>query len=70
MGNMQTSYPPRRTGLIWPAVLITLGLILLLDQLVPGLNFGRTWPLILVVIGVMSLVDSSRPPRPPEGPRI
>ena len=51
----------RHRSLAGPAVLVTLGVIFLLDNLhnhwwnVPG--FGRTWPLILLVIGVLKLVE-------------
>ena len=53
-----------------PVVLITLGMMFLLDQFIPGWNIGRTWPVLLVVVGVLKLVDSSRPPRPPRGPEM
>ena len=42
----------------------------LLDQLVPGFGIGRTWPAFLIVLGVLKLVGLTRPPRPPEGPRV
>lgn len=51
----------RHRSLSGPAVLVTLGVIFLLDNLhnhwwnVPG--FGRTWPLILLVIGILKLVE-------------
>ena len=61
---------PRRTSMTGPVVLIALGLMLLLDQVVPGWSFGKTWPVLLVVIGVTKLINVSQPPRPPEGPRI
>ena len=53
-----------------PVLLIVGGIMLLLDQLVPGWGIGKTWPALLVVIGVLKLLDVTRPPRPPEGPRI
>jgi len=62
--------PYYRGGLIWPVILITLGIMLLAEQFLPGWGFSRTWPVLLVVIGVVKLIDSGRPPRPPEGPRI
>ena len=71
--HMDSTRPPvtrRRSGLTWPVVLITLGVILLLDQFVPGWGIGRTWPVLLVAIGVVKLLESGRPPRPPEGPRV
>lgn len=70
---MDSTTPPvtrRRSGLTWPVVLITLGVILLLDQFVPGWGIGKTWPVLLVAVGVVKLLESGRPPRPPEGPRV
>jgi hypothetical protein len=67
---METASNPRRSSITGPVVLITLGLMLLVDQIVPGWGFGRTWPLLLVVIGVLKLIDVAQPPRPPEGPRV
>ncbi|MGA3167060.1 MAG: DUF5668 domain-containing protein [Terriglobia bacterium] len=64
----QPSY--RRSGLMFPVLLILLGVMFLLDQFVPGWGIGKTWPVLLVVIGVLKLLDTTRPPRPPEGPRI
>jgi hypothetical protein len=68
----------RHRTLVGPAVLVTLGVIFLLDNLhdhwyeVPG--FGRTWPLILLVIGVLKLMErghwgnnSSDAQQPPPG---
>jgi len=51
-------------------VLITLGVIFLLDQIVPGWGFRKTWPVLLVVIGVLKLLDSTQSPQPPRGPRV
>jgi hypothetical protein len=64
--------PPRhhRGSLTGPVLLITLGTIFLMNQFVPGWDIGKTWPILLVVIGVVKLLDTTRPPRPPEGPRI
>jgi hypothetical protein len=53
-----------------PVILISLGMMFLLDQFLPGWGIGRTWPLLLVIVGVLKLVDSTRPPRAPQGPRI
>ena len=60
----------RRGGLMLPVLLIVVGILFLLDQLVPGWGIAKTWPTILVVIGILKLIDVTRPPRPPEGPRI
>ena len=46
-------------GLLWPAVLITIGILLLLDQLRGGpLDFENTFPVILVVGGLLLLASS------------
>jgi hypothetical protein len=61
-----------------PAVIITVGLLFLLDQMRGGfLSFGNTFPIILIIIGVVSLasalapmdghVDGSFPSIPPPG---
>src|SRR5215470_5822996 len=63
-------------GLMGPAVVVTVGVLFLLDQLCSGyLAFGNTFPVILIVIGVISLasnlapadghVSSPVPPTPP-----
>jgi len=70
MGGTPSSPVHRRGGLIFPVLLIALGTIFLLDQLVPGWGVSKTWPAVLVVIGVIKLLDVTRPPRPPEGPRV
>jgi hypothetical protein len=70
VNSTQTHTPYRHQSLGGPIVLIALGVLLLLDQLVPGWGVSKTWPMILIVIGVVKLVHISQPPRPPEGPRI
>lgn len=70
MGSPSLYTPARRASLTGPVILITVGLMFLLDELVPGWGISKTWPVLLVVIGVLKLVDISRPPRPPEGPRV
>ena len=59
-----------RRGLMFPVLLMVLGVIFLLDQLAPGWGVHKTWPLLLIVIGVFKLLEINRPPRPPEGPRV
>jgi hypothetical protein len=46
-------------GLMWPAVLITIGVLFLLDRAHVGpFLFGHTWPVILVVMGLIQLASS------------
>lgn len=40
------------SGLIAGLVLITIGLIFLLERFIPNINISHLWPIILVVIGV------------------
>jgi hypothetical protein len=70
MGTPLTRPRPCRASLTGPLILITLGVVFLVDQFVPGWGISKTWPVLLVVIGVVRLLDSTRPPRPPQGPRI
>ena len=46
-------------GFIGPAIVITLGVLLLLNEVHGGnLYFGTTWPILLMVIGVVYLASS------------
>ncbi|MGD0842324.1 MAG: DUF5668 domain-containing protein [Candidatus Acidiferrales bacterium] len=45
-------------GLMGPVVLITIGVLFLLDQMVPGMSFGRSWPVLLLAIGAVELAKS------------
>ena len=45
-------------ALMGPVILITIGVLFLLDQIVPGLSFGRLWPVILLAIGGVKLAAS------------
>jgi hypothetical protein len=70
MGATPPSPARRRGGLTFPVFLLALGFIFLADHVVPGWGIHKTWPALLIVIGVCKLVDATRPPRPPEGPRV
>jgi TM2 domain-containing membrane protein YozV len=48
----------RMRCIMWPAVLVTLGVLFLMDNL-NGPGFERTWPLILLVIGAVKLLQSN-----------
>jgi len=47
-----------------PAVLITLGVLFLLDQIthVHWLDFGSTWPAFLIVIGLVMFLEHNASP--------
>jgi hypothetical protein len=68
-------------SLMGPAVVITVGVLFLLEQTHSGFRFGQMWPVILVVIGVISLASalapmdghissSAVPPVPPVPPAV
>jgi len=48
----------RTRKLMGPAILVTLGVLFLLDN-VSNVNFSKTWPAILLVIGVVKLMQSN-----------
>jgi hypothetical protein len=48
----------RTRRLMGPAMLVTLGVLFLLDT-ATRVGFGRTWPAILLVVGVVKLVQSN-----------
>jgi len=66
----------RTRHITWPAVIVTLGVLFLMDNL-HGPGFDRTWPLILLVIGGVKLLQSNAsdeghiagPPVPPVQPQ-
>jgi hypothetical protein len=80
MGNRIRCACPRCTirSLMGPAIIITIGVLFLLDQMRGGyLSFSNTFPVILIVIGLISLasalapmdghVENVYPPVPPPG---
>jgi hypothetical protein len=53
-----------------PLILITLGVLLLLQNMYPDVySFSKVWPVILIVIGIAKIVSSasSRRGGPPAG---
>jgi hypothetical protein len=65
-------------SLMGPAVIITVGVLFLLDQVRGGyFSFGNTYPVILIVIGAISLAAAASPaeghisgPVPPMAPGV
>jgi cell wall-active antibiotic response 4TMS protein YvqF len=53
----------RAHGFMGPAVLITLGILFLLDQMthIYWMEFGRTWPVLLIVIGLIMFLQYTAP---------
>ena len=53
----------RAHGFMGPAVLITVGVLFLLDQVthVYWIEFGRTWPALLIVIGLIMFLQHNAP---------
>jgi hypothetical protein len=56
-----------------PVIMITIGVLFLLDNLT-SLQIGQTWPVLLIVVGIMALGGGTRrsrgnfaPPVPPPG---
>lgn len=47
-----------RGSMIGGLVLLTLGILFLMDEFVPYLDFGRLWPVILIVIGVVLIANT------------
>jgi len=49
----------RAHGYMGPAVLITIGVLFLLDQMghMHWMDFGYTWPALLIVIGLIKLLE-------------
>ena len=40
-----------------PLLLIVIGVLFLLNNMVPGFRFGKMWPVILIVIGLVRIVE-------------
>ena len=51
-----------RGGLVFGLLLITIGVILLVDNFYPGLGFTRLWPVIIIAWGFAVLVSGLVPP--------
>jgi TM2 domain-containing membrane protein YozV len=58
------SHAERMRGLVGPVVLVTIGLLSLIENL-GGPRWHRTWPVLLLAIGVTKLLERQTPPSPP-----
>ena len=52
--------PYRKSSLMGPAVLVTIGSLFLIESL-DGPSFGRTWPVLLLAIGLVKLSGRQEP---------
>ena len=58
-----------RRGMMGPAVLLTVGFLLMLDSIgAATVRFHHTWPLLLLVIGLVKIFQSTAGPGPLDGP--
>ncbi|MBZ5573898.1 MAG: B-box zinc finger protein [Acidobacteriia bacterium] len=57
----------RMRGLIGPVVLVTVGVLSLVDDM-GGPRWHRTWPVLLLAIGITKLLERQGPPPPPAMP--
>jgi cell shape-determining protein MreD len=49
----------RLHGLMGPAILITIGVLFLIQQFSNRFSFGELWPVILIVIGAVKLLEAT-----------
>ncbi|HXY14036.1 MAG TPA: B-box zinc finger protein [Terriglobales bacterium] len=65
------SHAERMRGLVGPVVLVTVGLLSLIEHM-GGPAWHRTWPVLLLAIGITKLLESKTPPTlpPPTTPMI
>jgi TM2 domain-containing membrane protein YozV len=61
------SHADRMRGLVGPVVLVTLGVLSLIEDL-GGPRWHRTWPVLLLAIGITKLLERQTPPSPPAMP--
>lgn len=61
MKNEEMKSCDKKSGsLIAGVILITLGVLFLIDRYVPTINFGDLWPIILIAIGGYFIFKSTR----------
>lgn len=57
------SHAERMRGIVYPVVLVTVGVLSLIDDM-GGPRWHRTWPVLLLAIGVTKLLERQVPPPP------
>jgi hypothetical protein len=62
--NRIYSHAERMRGLTGPVVLVTLGLLSLVEDM-GGPRWHRTWPILLLAIGIIKLLERQGPTQPP-----
>lgn len=62
--NRVYSHSDRMRGLVGPVVLVTLGLLSLIEDM-GGPRWHRTWPILLLALGITKLLERQAPPPPP-----
>jgi len=66
--NRVYSHAERMRGLVGPVVLVTIGLLSLIEDM-GGPRWHRTWPILLLAIGITKLLERQvPPPAPPSMP--
>ena len=53
--------------MLGPLLLIVIGVLFLLNNMVPAFKFGKMWPVILIVIGLAKVFEYFQP-RPKNNP--
>jgi len=61
------THADRMRGLVGPVVLVTVGVLSLIDDM-GGPRWHRTWPVLLLAIGVIKLLERQGTPPPPSMP--
>lgn len=67
--NRVYSQAERMRGLVGPVVLVTLGVLQLMEDL-GGPRWHRTWPILLLAIGITKLLERQTPPTLPPPPSM
>jgi len=66
LGILGPGYERSDVSMVWPALLVTIGSLSLLENL-HGPSWDRTWPVLLLAIGLAKLFDHKTAPQfPPD----